>query len=129
MGLNNEDVQKIPKVDLSYLHAAHLKKETDLALQNHSDLKPNERDPKNLYPTLTPDLTKGEKRSITCADCHGGPQNRGHNFSAVDSTCVRCHEKSHDTKVAKTFGCRSCHFQDFMIPIQEKKPAQESFEK
>lgn len=124
-----EDVQKIPKVDLSHLHAAHMKEKTEYKLQNHFALAPNERDPKNLFPTLAHDRTKGEKRDITCADCHGGPQNRGHNFSAVDSSCVRCHEKSHESKVAQTFGCRNCHFQDFMIPVDRKKPATEKFEK
>lgn len=122
------DIQRIPKVDESHLHAIHLKKETDLVLQNHQTHTPNERHLEDLHPTLEPNLTKGEKRSITCADCHGGPQNRGHNFSAVDATCVRCHEKSHESKMAKTYGCRSCHFQDFLIPINSKKPAVEKFD-
>lgn len=122
-----EDVMKIPKVDKSHLHFVHLNKKTDLILQNHKAHTANERNLENLHPTIEPDLTKGAERQITCADCHGGPQNRGHNFSAVDATCVRCHQESHKSKISQQYGCRSCHFQDFLIPISEKKPAQENF--
>ena len=116
--LQFEDIKKVPKVDLSKLHAVHLKAETDLTMLNSHELQPNERELSQLRPTLKLDQSKGEKRSIVCADCHGGPTNRGHNFSAVDATCVRCHETQHKMPIAQTFGCRNCHFQDFLIPLQ-----------
>lgn len=121
-----EDVQKIPKVDRSHLHAVHMNKKTDLVLQNKRAHTESERDIKNLKPNLELDRTKGDARLITCADCHGGPQNRGHNFSATDISCIRCHSEPHETKVGKEFGCRNCHFQDFMIPNSAKKPSFEN---
>lgn len=116
----SEDIEKIPKVDLSKLHKAHLSKETEFSLLNTHSFDENERDVNHLHPTLEINRTKAEKRLITCADCHGGPANRGHNFSAVDSTCIRCHEAPHKTKVGQTYGCRSCHFQEFLIPLTPK---------
>lgn len=116
-----EDIQKIPKVDHSHLHSIHLKKDTDLSLLNSHALDENERNIENLHPTQGFNRTKGELRKITCADCHGGPANRGHNFSSVDTTCVRCHEAPHKSKVGTEYGCRSCHFQDFLIPIVNKQ--------
>lgn len=115
-----EDILEIPKVDLSHLHRVHLKKDTDLTLLNSHQLTDNERNLDELHPTVELSREKGEKRQITCADCHGGPTNRGHNFSAVDATCVRCHEAPHKSKVAQQYGCRSCHFQEFMIPHVDK---------
>jgi hypothetical protein len=120
-----EDIQKIPKVDLSRLHSIHLKKQTDLTLLNSHALEDNERNLEDLHPTLALDQTHAENRPITCADCHGGPTNRGHNFSAVDATCVRCHADAHKSKVAQQYGCRSCHFQEFMIPISPKDSPKE----
>lgn len=115
-----EDIQKIPKVDLSYLHKTHLAKETEFTLLNSHQLSESERAAQPIPPKELP-RDKAEKRPITCADCHGGPLNRGHNFSSVDATCVRCHENAHQTKVGKTYGCRSCHFSGFMIPVWDKK--------
>lgn len=120
-----EDVKKIPKVDLSHLHSLHLKKKTELKLLNHHELSPSERGIEKLQPLHEMNFERAESRNITCADCHGGPQNRGHNFSAVDSSCIRCHQETHTTKVTKEVGCRFCHFQDFMIPANLKKPLKE----
>lgn len=113
-----EDVLLIPKVDQSYLHKVHLSKTTDLTLLNARAHNENERILEKLQPSKEFSKEKGPSRQITCADCHGGPANRGHNFSAVDSSCVRCHETPHQTKITKEFGCRSCHFQSFMIPFE-----------
>ncbi len=123
-----EDIERIPKIDLSHLHSVHMQEQTEFVLQNHQPHTENERNIEELRPTVEINKEKGESRAITCADCHGGPQNRGHNFSSVDSSCVRCHEKSHENQVAKTFGCRSCHFQDFLIPIHDKKPVLQPIE-
>lgn len=116
-----QDVKLIPKVDLSKLHKVHSEKMTDLALPNYHPLEDNERNLDGLHPSQNLDVTKGEKRAITCIDCHGGPANRGHHFSAVDHSCLRCHEKAHNTAVGKEYGCRSCHFQDFLIPAKPEK--------
>ena len=116
----SEDIAKIPKVDLSLLHKLHLSKETDYALLNSMELSKEERDPQNPRPPKVLDTKKGAKRLIVCADCHGGPLNRAHNFSAVDATCVRCHEAPHKTMVGQEFGCRNCHFPGFLIPADQK---------
>jgi len=113
-----DDVLQIPKVDTSYLHKVHLAKTTDLTLLNTHSNKENERILEKLNPDKEFSIQKGEARLITCADCHGGPANRGHNFSAVDATCVRCHQDSHSTQFNKEYGCRTCHFQQFIIPFQ-----------
>lgn len=101
-----KDIAKIPKIDHSRLHEAHLRAETDLV------------EPSSLHPMQTDYIKKGEKRPIGCADCHGGPTNRGHHFGAVDFACIRCHEQpyQHSERV-KEVGCRSCHFSDFLAPI------------
>ena len=111
-----EDVEKIPKVDFSYLHKLHLGKTTKLELLNTIELTDQER-MEHPVPPLELPTEKGEERSITCADCHGGPTNRGHNFSAVDKSCVRCHQTVHETKFLREYGCRSCHFQEFLAPV------------
>ncbi|MGE3975634.1 MAG: hypothetical protein AB7F59_13995, partial [Bdellovibrionales bacterium] len=111
-----EEIEKIPKVDKSYLHKVHLSKMTDLQLLNSLELTEGER---NADPRAVSDLPKEKSvlRAIACADCHGGPTNRGHQFQAVDLTCVRCHENRHINKFGKEFGCRTCHFQDFLSPV------------
>lgn len=113
-----EDVLQIPKVDQSYLHKVHLSQTTDYTLLNKHTHEENERLLEKLQPTQELNKEKGETRNITCADCHGGPANRGHNFSAVDASCIRCHDVPHQSKVAKEYGCRTCHFQAFMIPFE-----------
>jgi len=116
--MSYEDVKQIPKVDQSFLHKVHLAKTTDLTLLNTHKHTENERILEKLSPSKEFNREKGERRQVTCADCHGGPTNRGHNFSAVDASCVRCHQDSHGSKVTKTYGCRTCHFQAFMIPFE-----------
>jgi hypothetical protein len=117
--LKYEDIEKIPKVDLSHLHSVHLKKTTDLTLLNSHQHTDNERLLEGLRPNVELNRTKGPERDIGCADCHGGPANRGHNFAAVDAVCVRCHSDQHRSEVTKTFGCRNCHFQQFLIPVKK----------
>lgn len=112
-----EGISKIPKVDKSELHRIHLAAKTDLTLLNSHELSDKER---NAEPITHLPIEKGEEREVTCADCHGGPANRGHNFSAVDASCVRCHSEPHKTPVGEVFGCRNCHFQGFLIPETEK---------
>lgn len=108
-----EDISKIPKVDLSEMHRIHLGAKTDLTLLNSHETSEAER---RAEPITELPVSKGEERLVTCADCHGGPANRGHNFSAVDASCVRCHDGPHKTPVGEVFGCRNCHFQGFLIP-------------
>ena len=111
-----EDIYLIPKVDRSVLHKIHLDKKTDLVLLNSQELSSGER---AADPHATRELSreKGAQRMITCADCHGGPTNRGHNFGAADLTCIRCHETHKQNKFGRSFGCQSCHFQDFLAPV------------
>ncbi len=110
-----EEIKKIPKVDTSILHKLHLSKTTDLVLLNSFALSENERMANAHDLTLPKD--RGESRQIGCADCHGGPTNRGHSFGAIDMSCTRCHESVHKNRFAKEFGCKSCHFQDFLAPV------------
>jgi len=111
--LAKESLEHLPKVDKMYLHRLHLKKETDLALLKSHTFSKEERMGQFKEPTRL----KGEKRLITCSDCHGGPTNRAHNFTAVDISCVRCHNDVHESQVGKKYGCRSCHFQEFLLGV------------
>lgn len=121
--LEKESLDKLPKVDQSFLHALHLKKSTKLTLLNHDMLPDEER---SVTPSAKMELPRheGPERAIECADCHGGPTNRGHNFSAVEVSCVRCHTAAHSDKsqsLSEAHGCRSCHFQDFLAPISDPR--------
>lgn len=109
------EVAKIPKIDASALHKKHLEAKTNFTLLNSHALTEQERDPRP-EPLKVLNKEKGPQRNVVCADCHGGPTNRGHNFSAVDAACLRCHVDVHNSKIIKEQGCRSCHFQDFLAP-------------
>lgn len=116
-----DQVARLPKVDRSLLHQLHLKKKTDFTSLNSHELTEGERSPKPVPPSSYP-RTKGPERDISCADCHGGPANRGHNFSASEISCLRCHEQPHPQEkgrrgFAQAYGCRSCHYQDFLAPL------------
>lgn len=119
--MKDRDIAKIPKVDTSVLHRIHLAKTTDLTLLNLMEI-PDAQRTTNPEPITALPREKGPTRPIVCADCHGGPTNRGHNFSAVDLSCVRCHEQAHATKVVKEFGCRTCHFHEFLAPVVDRSP-------
>lgn len=110
-----QEVAKIPKVDKSYLHKVHIGATTDVALLNDLPIDKEQRE--NPRPPSYLPKDHIEDRKIVCADCHGGPTNRGHNFSAVDKSCLRCHEHVHQTNFVREYGCRSCHFQEFLTPV------------
>ena len=117
--MEEEEIDKLPKVDRSYLHRVHLEKFTNLTSLNSHELTKQER---SMTPEPVTELprTEGPKRSIECSDCHGGPTNRGHNFSVVDVSCVRCHSSQHhESKALQMQGCRTCHFQDFLAPVKQ----------
>lgn len=111
--LAKEEIDKLPKVDHTYLHQIHLKAKTKVIPYADYHLSKKQRDPRNV---IDLPMEEGEERSITCTDCHGGPGNRAHNFRANDSNCVRCHQEVHQSEIGKKYGCRSCHFQGFMMP-------------
>ncbi|MBK9294988.1 MAG: hypothetical protein IPM57_11215 [Oligoflexia bacterium] len=115
----HSEIAKIPKIDASILHKKHMAAKTNFSLLNSHALTEQERD-SNPEPLKVLPKTKAELRAIVCADCHGGPTNRGHNFSASDISCMRCHTSVHNSKMVKEHGCRSCHFQDFLAPIKSK---------
>lgn len=108
------EVEKIPKVDGQRLHQVHLKATTNLVLEHDLPIPESERS-MTPVPAETLNRERGEDRPIACADCHGGTVNRGHNFSASDRACVRCHEPTHHKGLTKTVGCRSCHFDSFLV--------------
>lgn len=56
-------------------------------------------------------------RKITCSNCHLRQANRAHNMTVADQSCIRCHSVVHHTEVGRDFGCRGCHFQDFLTPV------------
>lgn len=117
--MSHEDIRKIPKIDASHLHARHLAEKTDLVLENDLEIPESER---SMTPEPSQDLNRKKvaPRPIVCADCHGGPANRGHNFTATERSCVRCHlpDSTRDKHggLMREFGCRNCHFQDFLVP-------------
>ena len=98
--LSRKDLSKLPKVDQLYLHQVHLQTETRLPLENSSASAQR----------------TSSKRNVLCMDCHGGPANRAHDFSVADRSCVRCHTHTHRTELLRKFGCRNCHYQDFLTP-------------
>jgi len=120
-----EEIKNIPKVDKSQLHKVHLSKMTNLLLLNSLELAGGER---SADPLTTKNLNRatGPNRPIVCADCHGSPTNRGHNFSAADRSCVRCHSSDHTSKFGRAYGCQSCHFQDFLAPVSTAPEKTES---
>ncbi len=112
--LSIDEIKKLPKIDQTWLHKKHLSKTTQLVLENKLEIPESERLEKPI-PHKTINREKGPARPIACADCHGGSANRGHHFGAVDRACVRCHDTQHHPTTMNQFGCRSCHFQDFLI--------------
>lgn len=126
--LSKEEVKKIPKVDQMYLHRVHMNAKTDLEPFSKYPLSEAEKmgDPHFELPK-----TKGKERPISCMDCHGGPVNRAHQFTALSISCKRCHsltepENGHPSehhKRVKEIGCRQCHFQDFLVPADWSDPA------
>lgn len=111
--LAKENLKDLPKVDKMYLHNIHLNSKTNLSLLKSHTLSEEER----MAQFIEPKVIQGDERMITCSDCHGGPTNRAHNFTAVDVSCVRCHGNIHDSKIGKEYGCRNCHFQEFLLPV------------
>ncbi len=110
--LGPDMVKKLPKVDKTYLHQVHLAQTTKLQLLKEEKIAPELRMGTKSF---LPSSHEGDLRSITCSDCHGGPSNRAHNLTVTDSACLRCHEQKHKTPVVKEFGCRQCHFHQFML--------------
>lgn len=118
--LSKADIAKIPKIDHFYLHRIHLEAKTDRPLVHELDATESVQFVKNVMMDPNPKLPDGQKRKITCTDCHGGPTNRAHDFSATDLACVRCHSEQHKSRIAAQHGCRSCHFQEFLTRSKEK---------
>lgn len=117
--LSMDEIKKLPKVDQKYLHRVHLAKKVKLKLFKEYKMGMKERRAEEVVLPLT--TQKADKaRPVTCSDCHGGLPNRGHNFSVADNSCLRCHPKIHNTKMGQKYGCRNCHFQDF-IKLYERK--------
>ena len=119
--LAKEDLSHLPKVDQMYLHKVHLSSKTNLSLLKSHSLNEKER----MGQFVEPKIIKGEERMISCSDCHGGPSNRAHNFTAVDVSCVRCHDKVHNSQIGKQYGCRNCHFQEFLLPTDSSQWSQQ----
>ena len=111
--MSQGDIDKLPKIDKTYLHKMHMNAKTTFTLLDKFKIPQSSRD-KNE--PVKASMEKGESRNITCSDCHGGPANRGHNFTAVDASCIRCHNQEHlNSEMVKQFGCRNCHFAGFMM--------------
>lgn len=121
--LNLEQVKWLPKVDHSVLHKAHLGKTTRVGYPMELKISPD------VEPWWLDQSKKGlVDRPIICMDCHGAPPNRAHNFTAVDQTCLRCHsDVPHQSPLAKQYGCRSCHFKDFLAPPISPEDAPRDF--
>ncbi len=113
-----EDIRLLPKIDKMHLHKLHLEAKTKIGLLKDFKIADELRHGSKGY---LPDIEKGEERNVNCSDCHGGPVNRAHNFSVMDLACLRCHDDTHKgSKIARTYGCRNCHFQEFTLPLKKK---------
>lgn len=114
--LSQENIKRIPKIDQMYLHKVHLSKKVRMPLP--STLHVGDESEFGRFIKNPPEANAHlPERAITCVDCHGGPPNRAHHFSAADRSCAQCHGGVHNQKMVQETGCRSCHFQQFMIPI------------
>jgi hypothetical protein len=118
--LEDEDLEGMPMIDKTQLHALHLSEKTTVPLPKEFAVHKN-RSLQQSYGRLNKqksDQKKDEEeRLITCVDCHGGIPNRAHNFSATDASCANCHEKTahKPSELQESFGCRICHFPEFLI--------------
>lgn len=129
--LSWSDLKDLPKVEDLFLHNVHMRMKTRNPLPSQVDveiLSALQSDPKNLkaMPTLITRLS--EPRPVSCMDCHGGAANRGHDVSVADRSCLYCHANTHQTNFVRQLGCKNCHYQDFLTPLEavmpiEKKPA------
>ena len=129
------ELKRLPKVDQLYLHALHLRMETRMPLPKMFPLG-QEKNFGTFEPQKDESGAEGHreaktstKRNVTCMDCHGGPANRAHDFSVADRSCVRCHASTHRTELVKNFGCRNCHYQDFLTPISATMEQSKAAEK
>lgn len=113
--LTGEEVKYVPKVDKLVLHKIHLEAKTHLPLPKSFRIKEESFGDKHS------DKLEHE-RNLSCVDCHGAPPNQGHDFTATDASCVRCHQNTDQmTQVPhfnKAMSCRNCHFLDFLKPIE-----------
>lgn len=113
-----KNLDKIPKIEKTRLHALHLSKKTDTPLPKSLHLLKDDTSHYGKFGHTGPGQTReSKKRGLVCVDCHGGISNRAHNFSATDASCINCHEKvaKHPTPLQKKFGCRNCHFIEFLV--------------
>ena len=99
------------------MHAFHLEQKTNVALPKAFHILKEDQKSFGSFGRNTEKVKEGEKRPIACVDCHGGIPNRAHQFSATDASCINCHQKvAHaPTEFQKKFGCRNCHFSEFLI--------------
>lgn len=115
-----EKLESIPKIENTRLHALHLSKDTTEPLPKAFNLLKEDVSKFGKFQEkskLKPHNAKAQERKIVCVDCHGGIPNRAHNFSATDASCIHCHEKiaEHPTPLQEKFGCRNCHFTEFLV--------------
>ncbi|OFZ54474.1 MAG: hypothetical protein A2428_15870 [Bdellovibrionales bacterium RIFOXYC1_FULL_54_43] len=116
--LSSDEVDKLPKVDRLYLHNIHLNKQTRVPLVSTIPLGQMNEEMKTFGVFDGEPAPKlRERRQIICTDCHGGPANRAHDISVADRSCVRCHANTHRTQFVQQYGCRNCHYQDFLTPL------------
>jgi hypothetical protein len=120
--LSREQIKRLPKVDQLKLHAFHLKQKVRMPLPSELHVEDTKEFGKFLNTKILPEKPgqgSAPLRPITCMDCHGGPPNRAHQFTATDRSCVQCHQPLHHNSLIRQVGCRSCHFQEFMTPIKK----------
>jgi len=111
--LTQKEVDEVPKIDHTKLHAVHLAKTTDRPSPSEIPLVEGMDNPH-------PQNHKLEKfRKIDCMDCHGGPTNRAHQLTATDTACLRCHAVHNN--IVSEVGCRGCHSSDFIRIIDHQE--------
>ncbi len=116
--LEGKSLKDVPKIEKTRLHALHLGKKTKEPLPKAFNLLKEDVEQFGKFGGKSQmEVHPGKERSLVCVDCHGGIPNRAHNFSATDASCINCHEKiaKHPTQLQKTFGCRNCHFIEFLV--------------
>ena len=97
---------QVPKIDASPLHRVHLDADHREPTPYHGG-KPGGEPPKRA------DVV--DKQAIVCVDCHSGPHEQVHKFTATSERCETCHAGMHPKdESGRAMSCLDCHVRGFL---------------
>ncbi|MEI8346472.1 MAG: hypothetical protein WCG27_03330 [Pseudomonadota bacterium] len=118
--LQSYDISKIIKIEETKGHRVHLLAKTRDPSKYYSWAQDGQHVQAKIKDSENTDDAfniEEEGRVIHCRDCHGGKQNRAHNFNAMPENCLECHKDiSKSNKVVGHLkqNCMLCHFASFL---------------